>query len=104
MGATYADLGAAITAPKDDLNLGITLVVDNATSTDGTVQIDTSKSGTHTILYTVTDPSGLTGSATRTVIISAPQQSPALANDGAATSPAANENVTPSTNAAPVSQ
>ena len=104
IGTAYADLGATITAPLADLNLGLTVVVDNATSTDGTVQIDTSKPGTHTILYTVTDPSGLTGSATRTVIVSAPQQSPAPANDSAATSPAANENVTPSTNAAPVSQ
>ena len=56
--------------PQADLNLGLTIVVDNATSTDGTVQIDTSTPGTHTILYTVTDPNGLTGSATRTVIVS----------------------------------
>ena len=42
VGTTYADLGATITAPQADLNLGLTVVVDNATSTDGTVQIDTS--------------------------------------------------------------
>ena len=31
-GTTYADLGARITGPKDDLNLGLAVVVDNATS------------------------------------------------------------------------
>ena len=73
--------------------MGLTIVVDNATSTDGTVQIDTSKPGTHTILYTVTDASGLTGSATRTVIVSAPPQTPPPpVNDNAATSPPANDN------------
>ncbi len=72
--------------PQADLNLGITVVVDNATSTDGTVQIDTSTPGTHTILYTVTDPNGLTGSATRTVIVSAPPQRPAPGNDNVTTS------------------
>ena len=91
-GTTYADLGATITAPKADLNLGITLVVDNATSTDGTVQIDTSRPGTHTILYTVTDPSGLTGTITRTVIVSPVQQTPPPANDNTTSPPAANDN------------
>ena len=90
VGTTYADLGATITAPQGDVNLGLTIVVDNATSTDGTVQIDTSKPGAHTILYTVTDPSGLTGSATRTVIVTAPQQTPPPANDNI--TPAANDN------------
>ena len=90
VGTTYADLGATITAPQADLNLGLTVVIDNATSTDGTVQIDTNNPGTHTILYTVTDPNGLTGSATRTVIVSAPQQTPPPANDN--TTPAANDN------------
>ena len=97
-GTTYADLGATITAPKADLHLGITLVVDNATSTDGTVQIDTSKPGTHTILYTVTDSNDLTGSATRTVIVSAPQPlPPQAANDNATTSAPANDNTASST-------
>jgi hypothetical protein len=95
VGSTYADLGATITGPQADVNLGLTVVVDNATSTDGTVQIDTSKPGTHTILYTVTDPSDLAGSATRTVIVSAPQQTPPPANDN--TPPAANDNTASTT-------
>ena len=95
IGNTYADLGARIAAPQADLNLGLTIVVDGATSTNGSVQIDTAKPGTHTILYTVTDPSGLTGSATRTVIVSAPQQTPPPANDNTTTSPAANDNNQP---------
>ena len=103
-GTTYADLGATITAPQAGVNLGLTVVVDNATSTDGTVQIDTSKTGTHTILYSVTDPNGLTGSATRTVIVSAPQQTPPPANDNATTSPAANDNAAWSTSATSTGQ
>ena len=104
-GTTYADLGATITAPQADLNLGLTLVVDNATSTDGAVQIDTSKPGTHTILYTVTDPSGLTGSATRTVIVLAPQQTPPpAANDNATTSATANDNTASSMSAISTAQ
>ncbi len=42
------------------------------TATTTSIQLDTTKPGMHTILYTVTDPKGLTGTATRTVIISAP--------------------------------
>ena len=55
VGTTYADLGATITGPQADLNLGLTIVVDNATSTDGTVQIDTSTPGTHTIYTPLLD-------------------------------------------------
>jgi len=92
VGSTYADLGAVITGPAADTNLGITVLVDNATSTGGTVTIDATTAGTHTIIYTVTNPAGLTGSATRTVIVSTP------ANDNSATSslpvvpPPANDN------------
>jgi len=104
VGSTYADLGATITAPLADLNLGLTVVVDNATSTDGTVQIDTSITGTHTILYSVTDPSGLTGSAFRTVIVSPAQQTPPPANDNTTASPAANDNTASNTSATSTAQ
>jgi surface protein with Ig-like domain len=78
VGSTYADLGATITGAKADLNLGITTLLDGATTTS--IQLDTTKPGEHTILYTVTDQNGLTGGAQRTVIVSAP------ANDNQATS------------------
>lgn len=69
LGDTYNDLGARIVAPENDLNLGIIIVLDHATTTQ--VSIDADTPGEHTILYTVTSPTtGLTGSATRTVIVS----------------------------------
>jgi hypothetical protein len=89
VGDTYADLGATITGPTGDTNLGITTLLDGATTTS--ITLDTSAAGTHTILYIVTDPAGLTGSATRTVIVSAP----AAANDNP--QPAANDNSASST-------
>jgi len=61
VGATYADLGANITGPQADLNLGIHTFVDG-TATDPVV-IDTSIPGTHTIDYVVTASSGKTSSA-----------------------------------------
>ncbi len=85
-GAAYLDLGARIIAPADDLNLGIVIILDGATTT--AVSIDTTQPGEHTILYTVTSPtSGLTGSAMRTVIVSpATQSSEPPANDNVSTS------------------
>ncbi|MBM3273482.1 DUF5011 domain-containing protein, partial [Candidatus Kaiserbacteria bacterium] len=69
IGDTYNDLGARIVAPTSDLNLGLTIILDGATTT--AASIDTSTPGEHTILYTVTSPtSGLTGSIMRTVIVS----------------------------------
>jgi len=65
VGASYADWGATITAPTADKNLGIVTLVDGATTTQ--VIIDTSKPGTHTIVYSVTDQAGNVGTATRTV-------------------------------------
>lgn len=73
VGATYNDLGARIVAPESDLNLGIVIMLDGATTT--AVSFDTSTPGEHTILYTVTSPiSGLTGSALRTVTVSPTEQ------------------------------
>jgi hypothetical protein len=73
IGATYAGLGAQITAPQQDLNLGLITLLDGATTTS--IQLDTTRPGEHTILYT-----GLSGTASRTVTVSAP------ANDNQATS------------------
>ena len=70
VGSVYNDLGATITAPVADLNLGINANVDGGpTTTPDQIQIDTTTPGTHTILYTVTDSQGLTGTATRTVTV-----------------------------------
>jgi hypothetical protein len=89
VGATYADLGALITGPQSDLNLGIHTFVDGI-ATDPVV-IETTSSGTHSIDYVVTDQNGLTATTTRTVIVSVP------ANDNASSStpPTANDNPPP---------
>jgi surface protein with Ig-like domain len=69
VGTTYADLGAQITGPTADLNLGIHTFVDG-TATDPVV-IDTTIPGSHTIEYVVSDSSGLTSTSTRRVVVSA---------------------------------
>jgi surface protein with Ig-like domain len=70
IGVTYNDLGATITGPQADLNLGIkTLLNDTLTSN---IVIDTSAVATDTIDYVVSDSTGLTATSTRTIIISAP--------------------------------
>jgi hypothetical protein len=99
VGVIYADLGAMISSPASDKNLGITALIDNATSTNGTVTIDTSTAGTHAIEYRAFDQHGLMGSTTRAVVVQA------AANDNpppAATStpPAANDNPPATTTAA----
>ncbi len=65
VGATYNDLGAIITSPAADVNLGITYLVDGLAS--AAVQIDTSFPAEHTVTYRVIDPAGYVGEATRTV-------------------------------------
>ena len=73
MRATYNDLGATVTGPQADLNLGIDASVDGgATTTQDQITVDTSQPGEHIVLYCTTDQSGLTACATRTVIIQAP--------------------------------
>jgi hypothetical protein len=68
VGATYTDLGATITCPQQDLNLGIQAIVDRGASTTiGAIEISTSQPGTRTIEYVATDQNGLEGTATRTV-------------------------------------
>jgi hypothetical protein len=93
IGDTYNDLGARIVAPTSDLNLGITILLDGATTTQ--VTIDTTTPGEHTILYTVTSPTtGLTGSAMRTVTITAAEPLPMpVVEDNPFTSQPANDNV-----------
>jgi len=67
VGDTYQDLGATITGPQADLNLGITTYL-NGTFTSNIV-LDTTQVATDTIDYVATDQSGLTSTSTRTVII-----------------------------------
>jgi len=68
--ATYNDLGATITGPQADLNLGIETYLNGALTSP--VQLDTSQPATDTIDYVVTDGEGNTATSTRTVIIQAP--------------------------------
>jgi hypothetical protein len=83
VGATYNDLGATITGPQQDLNLGITTYVNGTEMSP--VQIDTSTAATDTIDYVGTDQNGLTSTSTRTVIIEAPEQGSGSAATSTAT-------------------
>jgi hypothetical protein len=77
VGDTFSDLGATITGPAQDLNLGISVSVDGgATTTPEQISIDTSTSSTHMISYFATDQSGETGYATRSVVVEAPTSTP----------------------------
>ena len=72
VGETYNDLGATITGPQADLNLGITTYVNGVEMTP--VQIDTTQAATDTIDYVATDTWGNTSTSTRTVIIAPASQ------------------------------
>jgi trimeric autotransporter adhesin len=76
VGATYNDLGATITGPQEDLNLGIQTFVNGAAMSP--VEIDTSQAATDTIDYVVADQKGLTSTSTRTIIIEAPSIAPTV--------------------------
>jgi hypothetical protein len=67
VGATYNDLGATITGPQQDLNLGIQTYLNGVLTSP--IELDTSAAATDTIDYVVTDESGLAATSTRTVII-----------------------------------
>ncbi|HEX5862846.1 MAG TPA: immunoglobulin-like domain-containing protein, partial [Casimicrobiaceae bacterium] len=67
VGDTYADLGATITGPQADLNLGIKTFLNGTLVSD--IVLDTSTTTTGTIDYVVTDQNGLTSTSTRTVFI-----------------------------------
>ncbi|HTV26814.1 MAG TPA: tail fiber domain-containing protein [Xanthobacteraceae bacterium] len=69
VGAIYSDLGATITGPQADLNLGITTYLNGVS--ENPLEVDTSQPATDTIDYVATDQTGLTATSTRTVIIEA---------------------------------
>jgi hypothetical protein len=81
VGDIYGDIGATITAPRADLNLGIKTFFNGKLVTN--IIIDTSSQATDTIDYVATDQAGLTSTSTRTVIVSALQ----AGNDNASTTP-----------------
>jgi hypothetical protein len=70
VGDTYNDLGATITDPQADLNLGIETYLNGALTSN--IVIDTSQAATDTIDYVATDQNGLAATSTRTVVIEAP--------------------------------
>ena len=67
VGASYTDLGATITGPQADLNLGIQTYLNG--TLESPITLDTSAAATDTIAYVVTDSQGLTSTSTRTVIV-----------------------------------
>jgi hypothetical protein len=74
VGDTYSDLGATITGPQADLNLGIRTYLNGAPV--NTIQIGTTQVATDTIDYVVNDANGLTATSTRTVIVRAAEGAP----------------------------
>jgi hypothetical protein len=83
VGSAYNDLGATITGPQADLNLGITTYVNGTEMSP--VQVDTSTAATDTIDYVVTDSTGLTSTSTRSVIVEAPIAPPSAPGSTAST-------------------
>ena len=67
VGASYTDLGATITGPQADLNLGIQTYLNG--TLESPIELDTTAAATDTIAYVVTDSQGLTSTSTRTIII-----------------------------------
>ena len=74
VGASYTDLGATITGPQADLNLGIQTYLNG--TLESPIELDTSAAATDTIAYVVTDSQGLTSTSTRTIIIEPAAASP----------------------------
>jgi hypothetical protein len=74
VGATYNDLGATITAPLADINLGIETYLNG--SPVSAIQLDTTQAATDTIGYVVADSQGLSSTSTRTVVVEAAAKSP----------------------------
>jgi hypothetical protein len=90
IGDTYADLGATIEGPQQDLNLGITAYVNGAPMNP--IQLDTTQAATDTIDYVATDSQGLTATSTRQVIIQSAND-----NQASSTLTAANDNAASTT-------
>ncbi len=67
VGASYTDLGATITGPEADLNLGIKTFLNGMLAS--TIVLDTTAAATDTIDYVVTDTAGNAATSTRTVIV-----------------------------------
>jgi hypothetical protein len=69
VGSTYQHLGATITGPQADLNLGLKYFLNGALVSD--IVLDTSEVATDTIDYVASDPTGGTATSTRTILIEA---------------------------------
>jgi hypothetical protein len=74
VGATYNDLGATVTGPQADLNLGLKTFLNGMLTSN--IVIDTSAVATDTIDYVATDQKGLTSTSTRTIITEAATSTP----------------------------
>jgi hypothetical protein len=94
VGDTYADLGATITGPQADLNLGIKTFLNGALVSN--IVIDTSAAATDTIAYVATDAAGNTATSTRTVIVRAPASA-----DSAAVATSTTTDIIATTSSAP---
>ncbi len=96
LGDTYSDLGATITGPKADLNLGVQTFV--GTTPMSQAVIDTSAPATYHIYYVVTDANGLTSTSTRTVIVQAVTSEDNSNSDAATSSADDTASTTPTQN------
>jgi hypothetical protein len=70
VGGTDNDLGATITGPQADINLGIKTFLNGALISN--IVLDTSAVATDTIDYVATDQAGNTSTSTRAVIVESP--------------------------------
>ena len=83
IGDADQDLSATITGPTDaDKNLGLKYFLNGALV--GDIVIDTTQVATDTIDYVATDPTGLTSTSTRAIII-VPASAPSIVPDYTAT-------------------
>ena len=67
VGASYTDLGATITGPQADLNLGLKYFLNGTLVSN--IVLDTSQVATDTIDYVATNANGLSATSTRTILI-----------------------------------